>query len=145
MTAVSPDFIWFSRAEVDFRRISIPGPLGSHVAAGGINPVSVHEVRADPRVPRRTPDRRISVDSGSHGHKSAVVAGIEERRADNLLLVVQAGGGTTPFPGLSQCGQQHGGQDCDDCNYNQQFYQCKIPLHNITPDMRLVAIVQAGP
>ena len=55
----------------------------------------------------------------------AVVRSVEGQTDSELFEVAAAVAASGFFPGQGQCGQEHGGQDCDDRNDHQQLDERK--------------------
>ena len=52
---------------------------------------------------------------------------INRNRRGELFQIIPAVGLFCKIARPSQCGQEHGRQNRDNCNNHKQFYQCKIP------------------
>ena len=59
-------------------------------------------------------------------HPVAVVVGVHEQADRDLLVAGEAVSGSGALSCLIECGQQHGGDNGDDRNYDEEFNQGKM-------------------
>ena len=71
---------------------------------------------------------------GDVGNAILIFAEIHLETDSELLEIADAACAVSPLPRLLQCGQQHGGENCDDGDNDQKFDQGEaFSLHNCTP------------